>query len=390
MGQNPLKKVLGKIKRRFIQTELEEINSRIDELWLHEKKQDSRLAWVTSVLSLDAENDMIFTLKNLIEEQKRLTNEVLYNHFQSLKPIERPSFRPLVSIVMPVYFEIKSGLNDQEKYLTKSINSIVNQTYDNVEGIIVNDGCAEAETQLLEKIVNEIGDERIRYYRKENGGTSTALNFGIDMMNGEYFAWLSHDDLYYPDHVERHVEHLRHTPIAEKIITTSLVDIIDENSNIQIYSTVEEGIHGKDYKKSLLGRERSYNVTTIGGCSVMIPRNVFDIAGRFDVGDRATHEYELWRRIEEEYRFFTIPFCTHAYRVHGNSEHTRIDGLNDIVLREKMKTIDNVPTKEKIALYGNEVNYLRFLKLLYYSSWDYHMTAVAQLNERLRLLGHDK
>ena len=93
-------------------------------------------------------------------------------------------FHPLVSIVIPVY----NGSN----FVREAIDSALAQTYDNVEIIVVNDGSTdEGKTR---EIALSYGD-KIRYFEKPNGGVSSALNMGISNMQGQYFSWLSHDDM---------------------------------------------------------------------------------------------------------------------------------------------------------------------------------------------------
>ena len=89
--------------------------------------------------------------------------------------------KPLVSIIIPVY----NGAN----YLREAIESALGQTYGNCEVLVINDGSndhGETEREAL-----KFGD-RIRYFKKENGGVASALNLGIRKMRGEYFSWLSH------------------------------------------------------------------------------------------------------------------------------------------------------------------------------------------------------
>src|SRR4026207_13272 len=92
---------------------------------------------------------------------------------------------PLVSIVIPVY----NGAN----FMREAINSALAQTYKNTEVIVVNDGSTD--NGLTDAIAKEYGD-KICYFRKENGGCGSALNMGIANMKGDYFSWLSHDDVY--------------------------------------------------------------------------------------------------------------------------------------------------------------------------------------------------
>lgn len=124
-------------------------------------------------------------------------------------------FNPLVSIIIPVY----NGAN----YVAEAIESALNQTYKNIEIIVVNDGS----TDETEKIVKKYGD-KVRYFSKENGGTSTALNVGIKNMKGDYFSWLSHDDMYYPNKIKIQIEELKKLENKDTILMTDH-DGINEN-----------------------------------------------------------------------------------------------------------------------------------------------------------------
>ena len=89
-----------------------------------------------------------------------------------------------VSVIVPVY--------NTEKYLAKCLDSLVNQTLKDIEIIVVNDGTKDNS----EKIINEYLKKysKIRYYKKENGGLSSARNYGIELANGEYVGFVDSDD----------------------------------------------------------------------------------------------------------------------------------------------------------------------------------------------------
>ena len=125
---------------------------------------------------------------------------------------------PQVSIVIPVY----NGSN----YLADAIDSTLAQTYTNTEVIVINDGSNDGDK--TEKIALSYGNQ-IRYFAKENGGVSSALNLGIQKAEGEYISWLSHDDAYLPDKIQTQIEHLKDT--SRDTILFSDYEIIDENSN---------------------------------------------------------------------------------------------------------------------------------------------------------------
>lgn len=103
--------------------------------------------------------------------------------------------KPKVSVVIPVY----NGAN----YLREAIDSVLQQTYKNYEIIVVNDGSND--DGRTRNIARSYGDS-IRYYEKENGGVATALNVGIQKMSGEYFAWLSHDDVFCKTKIEDQIQ----------------------------------------------------------------------------------------------------------------------------------------------------------------------------------------
>ncbi len=105
-----------------------------------------------------------------------------------------------VSIIIPVY----NGFN----YLSNAIDSILRQTYDAIEIIVVNDGSDD--NGKTERVARSYGN-KIKYYEKDNGGTASALNYGIRQMQGNYFAWLSHDDFFMPEKIETQLAMIKAT-----------------------------------------------------------------------------------------------------------------------------------------------------------------------------------
>lgn len=90
----------------------------------------------------------------------------------------------LVSIIVPVY--------NVEPYIKKCIQSLCDQTYQNIEIIIINDGSLDGSEKII--IDNYSSDDRIKYYKKENGGLSSARNFGIEKCKGDFIAFVDSDD----------------------------------------------------------------------------------------------------------------------------------------------------------------------------------------------------
>ena len=208
------------------------------------------------------------------------------------------SRNPIVSIVIPVY----NGAN----YLREAIDSALAQTYGDTEVMVVNDGSNDG--GRTRDVAASFGD-RIRYFEKDNGGVATALNLGIREMRGEYFSWLSHDDVYDHDKVGRQLACLEALP-DDKTIPFCNHHVIDEATRIRSAGSLEESL-----------RENSLLLvvgTHINGCSLLIPRAAFETAGLFNELLRNTQDNELWlRMVMKGYRFRYMPDLLIQSRIHS-------------------------------------------------------------------------
>src|SRR5690606_12850741 len=102
---------------------------------------------------------------------------------------------PKVSIIIPFY---------NDPYVPEAVQSALDQTYPNIEVVIVNDGSTAYSDLLLPYRKHP----RVVYGEKRNGGTASALNAGIRMAKGQYIAWLSSDDRFYPWKVARQLAYM--------------------------------------------------------------------------------------------------------------------------------------------------------------------------------------
>ena len=99
-----------------------------------------------------------------------------------------------VSIIVPVY--------NVEEYLRKCLDSLVNQTYQNIEIIIVNDGTKDNSQSIIDEYKKKFS-KLINSYMKENGGLASARNYGIDKATGEYIMFVDSDDYIDTNMVEK-------------------------------------------------------------------------------------------------------------------------------------------------------------------------------------------
>lgn len=207
--------------------------------------------------------------------------------------------QPKVSIVIPVY----NGAN----YLREAIDSALAQTYQNIEVIVVNDGSNdEGET---ERIALSYGD-KIRYFSKPNGGVASALNRAIAEMTGEYFSWLSHDDLYYRDKVSSQVQELSCIENMENVILYG---------NFAVFFGDAVGNLKEVTLPSIPSEQFRYFITTnnsLHGCTLLVPKQAFLECGMFNEALQTTQDYDLWFRMAERYRFVHMPQLLVKARAH--------------------------------------------------------------------------
>lgn len=148
----------------------------------------------------------------------------------------------LVSIVVPVY--------NVEKYLKKSIESILNQTYKNVEILLVDDGSTDSSGQICDSFSKV--DPRIRVFHKANGGLSDARNFGIEQMKGQYVAFIDSDDYISKDYVWKLYSSIKNNDSEVSICSFSLVDEKGEKIKDELLDSGEVCLSGKQILEKVL------------------------------------------------------------------------------------------------------------------------------------------
>ena len=252
------------------------------------------------------------------------------------------SGEPLVSIIIPVY--------NGEDYIYLAIESALRQTYKNIEIIVVNDGS----TDNTDKICKRFGN-LIKYIKKKNGGVSSALNLGIENMNGDYFSWLSHDDLYLPNKIEKEVQYLKNNNLLNsKTIVYSDFGYIDENGNLTAI--------GRKFNK-LINQNSAYSIYTasINGLTLLIPRQAFVDVGVFDEKLRCVQDYQLWFDMyKQKYNFIHIPEVLALTREHSKS----VTNTSPRILPENNKFwinfISYFNDKQKIQLEGSVYDFYNY------------------------------
>lgn len=285
----------------------------------------------------------IYRLWEFNNANNQILHQLLLQNLQKIK-----KFHPKVSIIIPAY--------NGEKYVEEAILSALNQTYDNIEIIVVNDGSTDKTETVIKKY-----SKKLTYYKKPNGGVSSALNYGIKRMHGNYFVWLSHDDLIAPTHVERLVEWVSYKGHQQDIPFTSF-RLVDEEGCLLLDATIDAQFSCSDFKLSYTKNELSLLQGEINGGSVLIPKEAFTKCGYFDETLRISQERDMWARLIKKYHFINIPFDTAYIRTHSDQVTRTNPNITKETNIKNLEIIKNFPEERMIELFGDKIAFYENLK----------------------------
>lgn len=217
---------------------------------------------------------------------------------------------PLVSVIIPAY--------NHEDYIEECLLSVINQTYKNIEIIIINDGSTDETEKEILKIIDST-DKEICYSSQENQGVCKTLNIGLKAASGKYIAILASDDMWATHRIEKQVSHLEKHKHVGFVFSDSKIIFDRKISNIKF----------SDYKLKLntlftetnFSRNIYYDLLTgnfICAATVLIRKEALEQVGEFDV-NIDFEDYDMWLRLSKEYDASYIPEVLALYRMHGNN-----------------------------------------------------------------------
>ncbi|WP_176720532.1 glycosyltransferase [Brachyspira hampsonii] len=252
---------------------------------------------------------------------------------------------PLISIIIPVY--------NGENYIEDSISSALNQTYRNIEVIVVDDGSKDNTANIINNF-----SSKITYIYKDNGGVSSALNCAIKAAKGDYISWLSHDDIYYPNKIEEEVNELKNTD--EKTVIYSGFEFVNEKLEL---ITAFENSSKTEYRR-LNNNFYSILLSDIGGCTLLIPKVVFSNVGFFNENLLCVQDYDFWfRMFKHGYKVKYIPKVLLQYRIHKKQDsNSKKDLLRNEGNKLWINILKNINDDEYQSIFFNRYNVLNKIK----------------------------
>ena len=229
---------------------------------------------------------------------------------------------PVISVIVPVF--------NGEKTISETIRSILNQTFQDLEILIINDGSTDNTLEIL----SEFEDERIKIFSYENGGLPVARNRGIEQSSGDFVTFLDADDLWEPEKLEEQLKSLRHNPKAG--VSYSWTSFIDENSQF-LYAWEPVYYSGDVYPDLLLRNFIS------SGSNIMIKRSVIEKAGYFDPNLKSVEDWDYYLRLAALCEFAVVPKYHILYRKSSQSMTAKVDVMEETNLFVIERAFKNAP-----------------------------------------------
>lgn len=212
---------------------------------------------------------------------------------------------PLISVCLIVF--------NHERYVAEAITSILKQTFSNFELIIVNDGS----TDKTEAVINSFQDKRMHYIYQKNQGPSAALNRAIRHSTGKYLAFLSGDDIWHPDKLQKQYTWL--TAESNRKIIFSHIDFIDDNSGPIAVPWADNLFNQKD-SKSRPEYLRTWffkgNCLNAGTC--LVEKKLILDLGMFNLASLQLQDFDMWIKIISKYDIYVLPQKLMKYRIRAN------------------------------------------------------------------------
>jgi len=212
--------------------------------------------------------------------------------------------RPTISVIIPVF--------NGEITIKETIKSVLNQTFQNFEIIVINDGSQDKTLDIIESF----NYPTIKVFSYTNRGPAVSRNRGLDHASGEFITFLDADDLWTPDKLEAQLNALHANPQAA--VAYSWTDYINKFGQF-LYPDERIAETGDVYAKLLV------NNFLHNGSNPLIRRQALQEIGYFDESLWGSEDWDMWLRLAARYPFTVVPYPHNLYRISEYSVSSNIE-----------------------------------------------------------------
>ncbi len=237
------------------------------------------------------------------------------------------------SVVIPTY--------NRAHLISKTIDSILHQTYTNYEILVVDDGSTDdTEELILNKYQNQV-----RYYKKENAERAAARNFGTQHAKGKYILWFDSDDIMYSNHLNVASQFIQNNNSPE-IIALSF-DFWNIEDDVVKTEIIPQEINANLYKGNLLS------------CDAVFVRKDIALSNPFneDRNLSASEDYELWLRLASQFKIWSFQDVTSAIVLHDERSVATMADANKLINRFEKFLKYTTENKQLMDYFGENASY---------------------------------
>jgi glycosyltransferase involved in cell wall biosynthesis len=212
----------------------------------------------------------------------------------------------LVSIIIPCY--------NYGNFLPEAVQSVLSQTFQSLECLIIDDGSKDNTQEISGELMK--ADPRVKYFSKENGGLSSARNYGITMASGQFVCFLDADDLLHEKKLEEQLKCFEANPGSDIVYGNAM--FFEKNNRGVLYRNKAKDNSKKmitvdgDGKK-MLSALVDENITVVS--SPLIRKKVFEQAGNFDITYKSYEDWHFWIKCalaDQHFKYCAAPeVCTY-------------------------------------------------------------------------------
>lgn len=264
---------------------------------------------------------------------------------------ERNKDMPLVSVIVPAY--------NHDKYIEKCINSIIDQTYENIEVIIINDGSTDKTMSKLDLFKKHEG---FKIINQENKGLCKTLNLGVSLAKGEYISILASDDYLISDKLEKQINFLECNN-QYGMCCAKAYEVDDSGNNLGAVGVVTD--------ESQLSFQNLLGGNKIAALTVLLKSSVLKEIGGFDES-LYMEDWDMWLRISNKHKIGFLNEFVAYYRSHETNISSKTNLMEKCKIQtiQKWSSVDQYPLvyKRQVLWSFNElagkdkINAIQFIK----------------------------
>ena len=266
----------------------------------------------------------------------------------------------LVSVIVPIY--------NVQDYIERCVHSIIEQTYYNIEILLIDDGSTDDSGKLADEYTKK--DERIRVFHKKNGGLSDARNYGILMSSGKYVCFIDSDDFIHKDYIRLLykicTEQGCEIAQCDYLRTDGSIDsTISSKTTIQLYNNIQmlNNLYGKEYVKSVIVCNKLYKRKLFDDIDFPIGRihedeatiyKLFYKANKIGVTEQVLYYY-YQRPNSIMQKKYNLKRMDILWAIENRRRFFKENGLNDLFYKDNYKMLTKILKNYYEVLHANDI-----------------------------------